>query len=79
MDTDKEKGEPLGRPEQQGRGDARPEGSGDEGGLGFVGDQRGAGEEDPPLLDVDTREGTPIRQATEEDAEQAPGQGPTRR
>jgi hypothetical protein len=61
MNTDKKKGTPLGNPEYQGHGDARPEGAGDEGGLGFIGDQRGSKEEELPDLDVDTNEGTPIK------------------
>ncbi len=67
MDTEKKKGEPLGRPEYQGRGDAQPEGAGDEGGLGFIGDQRGTEDEDPPVLDVNTGEGTPIIRARDGD------------
>lgn len=62
MDTDKKKGTPLGNPEYQGEGDPQPAGAGEEGGLGFVGDQRGSvtTDDELPELDVETREGTPI-------------------
>jgi len=63
MSKDKRKGVPVRYPEHQGRGDAQPEGAGAEGGLGFVGDQRGgeSEEDDPPSLDTDTPEGEPIK------------------
>ena len=61
MDKHEPKGEPLGNTENQGQGDARTEGAGDEGGLRSIGNQRGSGDEAPPQLDVDTKEGTPIK------------------
>ncbi len=64
--TDKKKGGPLGHPDRQGRGDARPEGAGDEGGLGFVGDQRGENEEERPEMEVDTPEGEPMKPTPKE-------------
>lgn len=69
IDKDPKKGEPLGTPEYQGHGDASPEGAGDEGGLGFIGDQRGSTEDDLPSLDVDTSEGTPIRPSSDSDSD----------
>jgi hypothetical protein len=73
MDTEdpkKKQGSPVGNPEYQGRGDARPEQAGGEGGLGFIGDQRGEEREEPPSLDVDTPEGEPIRRTNEEEEDE---------
>lgn len=65
MDDKKEQGEPLGNPKFKGQGDAQPEGAGAEGGLGFIGDQRGAVEEDDlPEMDVDTEPGEPMQPTT---------------
>jgi hypothetical protein len=68
-DERKKKGSPVGNREYQGNGDARPELAGGEGGLGFLGDQRGKEEEKRPSMDVDTPEGSPIRPSDEEDDE----------
>jgi hypothetical protein len=51
---------PLGNPERQGRGEAQPEGAGAEGGLGFLGDQRGEDEDALPELEVNNDPGKPI-------------------
>lgn len=58
--TDADNAGPLGHPDRQGKGDAQPAGAGDEGGLGFVGDQRGDTADAPPEMDVDTQPGEPM-------------------
>lgn len=68
QNTDNKKGGPLGQPDRQGRGDAQPAGAGDEGGMGFLGDQRGATEDPLPALEVDQEPGTPMTPVKKENA-----------
>ena len=69
-DTDDKKGGPLGQPDLQ-RGEPQPAGAGDEGGLGFLGDQRGTTVEALQELEVNTEPGQPIAPVKKDRADQS--------